>query len=119
VSGSASPSPDALHEARLGFRRVFVTSLRASGSTVALVATYYLLPLDRISIGVAIGTLAVGLLALVGLVAFQVRSIIRAAYPALRAVGALATSVPLFLCCCLLAPISSWAPSRLAISASR
>jgi voltage-gated potassium channel len=97
VSASAIPSPDALHEARLGFRRVFVTFLRASGSTVALVATYYLLPLDRISIGVAIGTLAVGLLALVGLVAFQVRSIIRAAYPALRAVGALATSVPLFL----------------------
>jgi voltage-gated potassium channel len=41
--------------------------------------------------------LAVGLLALVGLVAFQLRSIIRAAYPALRAVGALATSAPLFL----------------------
>ena len=41
--------------------------------------------------------LAVGLLGLVALVAFQVRSIIKATYPALRAVGALATSVPLFL----------------------
>ena len=38
-----------------------------------------------------------GLAGLVLLVAFQVRSIIRAKYPALRAVGALATSVPLFL----------------------
>jgi ion channel len=71
--------------------------LRALGSTVALVAIYYLLPLDRSSIGVTVGMLAFGLLALVGLVAFQVRSISRAKYPALRAVGALATSVPLFL----------------------
>ena len=62
-----------------------------------MVAIYYLLPLDRTSIPVAIGMLAVGLLALGGLVAFQVWSIIRATFPALRAVGALATSVPLFL----------------------
>ena len=62
-----------------------------------MVAIYYLLPLDRTSIPVAIGMLAVGLLALGGLVAFQVWSIIRATFPALRAVGALATSVTLFL----------------------
>jgi voltage-gated potassium channel len=74
-----------------------VTLLRALGSTVGLVAIYYLLPLDRTSIPVAVGMLAVGLLALGGLVAFQVWSIIRATFPALRAVGALATSVPLFL----------------------
>jgi len=67
------------------------------GSTVGLVAIYYLLPLDRTSIPLAVGMLAVGLLALGGLVAFQVRSIIRATFPALRAVGALATSAPLFL----------------------
>ena len=92
---SAGPEPSG--EARRGFRRVFVTLLRALGSTAALVVVYYLLPLDRSSIGVVIGILAVGLLALVGLVAFQVRGIIRSAYPVLRAVGALATSVPLFL----------------------
>ena len=67
------------------------------GSTVGLVAIYYLLPLDGTSIGAAVAMLAFGLLALAGLVAFQVRSIIRARHPALRAVGALATSVPLFL----------------------
>ncbi len=55
------------------------------------------LPLDGTSIGAAVGMLAFGLLALAGLVVFQVRSIIRARHPALRAVGALATSVPLFL----------------------
>ena len=97
MSATPSSGPDAIHEDRRGFRRVFVTLLRAFGSTVALVAIYYLLPLDRTSIGVVIGILAVGLLVLVGLVAFQVRAIMNAAYPVLRAVGALATSVPLFL----------------------
>ena len=93
----AGAGPDASSDAGRGVRRVFVTLLRALGSTVALVAIYYLLPLDRSSIGVTVGMLAFGLLALVALIAFQVRSISRAKYPALRAVGALATSVPLFL----------------------
>jgi voltage-gated potassium channel len=97
VSATAGRRFEPSHEARRGFRRVFVTLLGALGSTAALVAVYYLLPLDRSAIGVVIGILAVGLLALVGLVAFQVRAIMRAAYPVLRAVGALATSVPLFL----------------------
>lgn len=79
------------------FRRVLVTLLRALASTVALLTLYYLLPLDRTSLGGAVAMLVVGLLALAGLVAYQVRSIIKATYPALRAVGALATSVPLFL----------------------
>jgi voltage-gated potassium channel len=97
VTESAGRGPEAVREARRRFRRVVGTLLRALGSTVALVALYYLLPLDRTSISVAIAMLSVGLLGLVVLVAFQVRSIIRATYPALRAVGALATSVPLFL----------------------
>jgi voltage-gated potassium channel len=97
VTDSAGRSPEAAREAGRRFRRVLVTLLRALGSTVALVAIYYLLPLDHTSISVAVGMLVVGLLGLVGLVAFQVRAIIRATFPALRAVGALATSAPLFL----------------------
>ncbi|HMI34656.1 MAG TPA: potassium channel family protein [Propionibacteriaceae bacterium] len=97
MTDSAGPDPDTAREARRRWRRVLGTMLRAFGSTVALVAIYYLLPLDRTSISVAVVMLAFGLVALVGLVTFQVRSIIRATYPALRAVGALATSVPLFL----------------------
>ena len=97
MNASAGRGFGASYEARHGFRRVFVTLLEALGSTAALVAVYYLLPLDRSSIGVVVGILAIGLLALVGLVVFQVRAIMRAAYPALRAVGALTTSVPLFL----------------------
>jgi hypothetical protein len=41
--------------------------------------------------------LVIGLAALAGLVAFQVRSIIRSPFPLLRGVEALATSIPLFL----------------------
>jgi len=41
--------------------------------------------------------LVIGLVLFIGLVAFQVRSILRSQYPALRAIEALATSIPLFL----------------------
>jgi voltage-gated potassium channel len=95
VTDSADTKTSAAHRGRR--RRVIVTLLRALISTIALVAIYYLLPLDRYSVAFGIGTLVVGLLGLVILVAFQVRGIIRAEYPALKAVGALATSVPLFL----------------------
>jgi voltage-gated potassium channel len=76
---------------------VVVTLLRAAVTTTVLVAIYYLLPLDRYSISFGVGTLLAGLIGLVLLVTFQVRAIIKAEYPVLRAVGALATSAPLFL----------------------
>jgi hypothetical protein len=71
--------------------------LRATGSTVALVVIYYLLPLDHASTPVAVTTLVIGLVVFIGLIAFQVRSIVRSQFPGLRAIEALATSVPLFL----------------------
>jgi ion channel len=71
--------------------------LRALGSTIALVVLYYLLPLEESSIPVVVVILAIGLAGLVLLVAFQVRSIIKSQFPELQAVGALATSIPLFV----------------------
>ncbi len=71
--------------------------LRAAASTIALVAIYYLLPLNRSSTGAAVTMLAIGLVVLIGMVTFQVRSIVVSPFPGLRAVEALATSVPLFL----------------------
>lgn len=62
-----------------------------------LVVIYYLLPLDHSSAGVAVTMLLIGLAALIGLVTFQVRSIIASPFPGLRGLEALATSVPLFL----------------------
>ncbi|HJV14293.1 MAG TPA: potassium channel family protein [Propionibacteriaceae bacterium] len=97
MTDSAAPRPNASPEIRPRARRVVVTLLRAFISTVALVALYYLLPLDRYSVAFGVGTLFVGLVGLVLLVTFQVRSIMMADFPVLRAVGALATSAPLFL----------------------
>ena len=71
--------------------------LQAIGSTVALVAIYYLLPLDHFSTWVAVTILVIGLVVLIGLVAFQVRWIVTSPFPGLRGVQALATSIPLFL----------------------
>jgi Ion channel len=79
-------------------RRTIVRAvLRAVGSTAALVAIYYLLPLDRSSTGVAVTMLAIGLAVLIALVVYQVRWILRSRFPGLRGVEALATSIPLFL----------------------
>jgi ion channel len=61
------------------------------------VAVYYLLPLTHTSAGAAITILVIGLAVFIGLVAVQVRSIIEHPLPGLRAIEALATSVPLFL----------------------
>jgi voltage-gated potassium channel len=64
---------------------------------MVLVAIYYSLPLDHTSTWLAATTLIVGLVAFVVLVTSQVRWIIRSQFPGLRAVEALATSLPLFL----------------------
>ena len=58
---------------------------------------YYLLPLNHSSPWAAVTILVVGLVLFIGLIAFQVRSIVRSRFPGLRAIEALATSVPLFL----------------------
>ena len=78
-------------------RLIVIGLLRASATTVVLVAAYYLLPLDHLA-GVALGvTLAAGLLVLTAVSAYQVRAIIKARYPAIRAIEALAATAPLFL----------------------
>jgi voltage-gated potassium channel len=71
--------------------------LRVVGSIAVLVALYYVLPLDHSSTGGAVTILVIGLVVFIGLVALQVRWIIRSPFPGLRAVEALATSIPLFL----------------------
>ena len=92
---AASTGPDL--DARPSYRRILRSLLRATGSTVALVVIYYLLPLDHSSTPVAATTLVIGLVVFIGLIVFQVRSITRSQFPGLRAIEALATSVPLYL----------------------
>ena len=71
--------------------------VRALATTVIVIAAYYLPPLNKLtstSLGVA---LAAGLLALTAVVAYQVRAIIRHPHSAIRAIEALAITVPVFL----------------------
>jgi len=70
---------------------------RAFALTVGLVVLYFALPLNRLG-GVPFWlTLTVGLCMLATVTVYQVRAILRAAHPAVRAVEALAATVPLFL----------------------
>ena len=97
MTDNADPGPAAWPESRPPRRAIVRAVLRAAGSTTALVAIYYLLPLDHTSRWADVTILAIGLVALIGLVVFQVRWILRSRFPGLRGVEALATSIPLFL----------------------
>lgn len=97
MTDSAGPSREPLHQGRPPARIIVRALLRALASTVALVTIYYLLPLNSASTVAAATMLVIGLVVLGGLVAFQVRAIVGSPFPGLRAVEALATSVPLFL----------------------
>ena len=78
-------------------RLIALALLRSLATAVVLVALYYLLPLDRIP-SIPLGwLLAVALAVLLAVASWQVRAIISARYPTVRAIGALATTVPLFL----------------------
>jgi len=69
--------------------------LRVLATTIVLVALYYVLPIDH-SKNVPV-VLVAGLLILVVFTAWQLRVVIKNRYPAVRAVEALATTLPLFL----------------------
>jgi voltage-gated potassium channel len=91
------PGPETGPDARSRRHIIARSVARAVGSTAALVAIYYLLPLNRASTGVAIAILSAGLAVLVALITLQVRSILSSPFPGLRAAEALASSIPLFL----------------------
>jgi hypothetical protein len=97
MTGSTQVAPQEQAEARPSSRTIAWTVLRAAGSVVALVALYYLLPLDHSSTPAAVTILIIGLVAFIALVAFHVRSIVHSPFPQLRAFEALAINIPLFL----------------------
>lgn len=71
-----------------------LTLLRPFLTGAALLTVYYLLPLDR---GGNVAGLVMGLAALTVLVIWQVRAVMTAPSPRLRAVESLATSIPLYI----------------------
>jgi voltage-gated potassium channel len=78
-------------------RQVVLGTLRSLASSILLVALYYLLPLDHLARVPLAVLLVVGLALLAAAAAWQLRLILRARNPGLRAAEALATTVPLFL----------------------
>ena len=86
MTDSASTPPDVPRQAQPPPGMIVRALLRALASTAALVAIYYLLPLDHTARWLAITALVIGLAALIGLIAFQVRAITASPFPGLRAV---------------------------------
>jgi voltage-gated potassium channel Kch len=76
---------------------VILGLLRAVGSTAVLIAVYYLAPLDHLTRIPLFVCMIIGLLLLAAMIAYQVWAILRASFPGVRAIQALATTVPLFL----------------------
>lgn len=76
-------------------RLVLQAAARVVLTMVVLVLLYYLLPMDKERDASPLLLLAVALLVVVGLMAFQVRGILQSPLPGLRAVEALAASIPL------------------------
>ncbi len=81
-----------------GRRRLIAAALLRTGVTIALVvALYFVLPLDHSSSAGVVAELALGVLVLAGIIAWQVRRIGGSDHPTSRAVEALALSVPLYV----------------------
>ena len=79
-------------------RRLIVWGVvRALVSAAVLGALYFLVPLDRIQGAEVPLSLFAGLAVLLAVVAWQVRTILRADYPGIRAAEALGISAPAFL----------------------
>lgn len=78
-------------------RRVALSLARSSGTVVLLVAVYYVMPLRGIAGTEALLLFVVGLAVLGVLILWQLRAIVRAQHPVLRAVETFASAVPLFL----------------------
>ncbi len=84
-------------EPRRRRRLLAVALLRALLAAAVLVVLYYLVPFDgtgRLSGGVRLVAVAVGFVAVV---AWEIQSILRSKRPTIRAIEALACTVPLFL----------------------
>lgn len=78
-------------------RLLLRASLRALVTTIVLVALFYTLPLDERSGAWTVTQLVLGLVALAGLVAWQVRAIIGSEFPRLRVLQALFITVPFYV----------------------
>jgi hypothetical protein len=78
-------------------RRTLLAGLRSAVTATVLLLAYYLLPMEEAFTGGTAAGLVIGLVVLALLFAGQILMITRSSAPRLRAVEAIATTVPLFL----------------------
>src|SRR5215471_17842819 len=90
-------SPDEEAQQRRPALRIVLAVARIVAIIGVLLALYYNLPLDHEGTWAVVTTLAIGLVVLIGLVIYHVLSVLASPYPTVRAVEALATSIPLFV----------------------
>ena len=97
---SVAPRPGALDGVPVGgpvrWRERVRVTMRVLFTTISLVVLYFLMPLNPHS-AVAVALLALMVVGLAGLIGFQAQAIVRSPRPQLRAIEALATTIPLLL----------------------
>jgi hypothetical protein len=76
---------------------VLAALLRATVTSTVLVVLYYKLPFTKVNEASTAVLLTAGLALFAAILTWQVRSILRSAYPGLRAIESLAAAIPLFL----------------------
>jgi voltage-gated potassium channel len=99
TAASRRPWPLLMSELEPRTRRKLITAalLRALLTATLLIALYYALPMDEkwsLSEGVR---LVVGLALMAVVITWQIRTVLRSRFPGIRAIEALAVTVPLFL----------------------
>ncbi len=93
----AQPAPSSDPSLRDRRRLVVAATVRTSLTIALVVALYFVLPLNHSSSAGVVAELVLGVLVLAGIIAWQVRRIVRSEHPTSRAVEALALSVPLYV----------------------
>jgi voltage-gated potassium channel len=78
-------------------RLVIIATVRTIATIGLVVALYFLLPMDHAADAGTVTELVLGALALVVVIAWQVRQIVRSKHPTVRGVEALAFTVPLYI----------------------
>ncbi|MFJ3830695.1 potassium channel family protein [Streptomyces sp. NPDC090046] len=78
-------------------RQVLLASVRSLGTATLLVAAYYLLPMDSAFTATTVLVLTGGIAAVVVLLSWQIRRITLSPWPGLKAMEAMAITVPLFV----------------------
>ncbi|MFK0237526.1 potassium channel family protein [Streptomyces vinaceus] len=82
---------------RPGRRVILVSVLGTIGRVVAVLAIYFLIPMDRAMNVATVTGLTLEVLALCGILTWQLRRIVSSRYPGLRALEALGFTIPLFV----------------------